>query len=81
MKICIPVFLFLFGCSAVRKIPWPQRYSQLSGSEFYSGAASMNWKQRDSFVVVEIFAGNIPDFFKRFVPIKVSYRDSAAKKT
>ena len=48
----------------------------MSGTEFYHQAFAMKWKERDSFAVNEILAGNIPSFLKRFVPIHVSTTDS-----
>lgn len=54
--------------------------SALSGREFYQQAVAMQWKQRDSFAVSEIFAGDVPDFLKRFVAIKTSIIDSATDK-
>jgi hypothetical protein len=59
---------------------WPVRFSSTTGNEFYHAAFAMNWKERDSFVVKEIFAGNVPDFLKKFVPIHVSLTDSATGK-
>jgi hypothetical protein len=41
----------------------------------------MKWKERDSFALKEILAGNVPGFLKRFVPVYVSMVDSATGKT
>ncbi len=40
----------------------------------------MKWKERDSFVVKEILAGNLPSFLEKFVPIKISGIDSGTGK-
>jgi len=40
----------------------------------------MKWKERDSFAVKEILAGNIPSFLKKFERIKVSVTDSITGK-
>jgi hypothetical protein len=40
----------------------------------------MNWKERDSFAVKEILAGNVPDFLKKFIAIHVSITDSVTGK-
>ena len=40
----------------------------------------MKWKERDSFAVKEILAGNIPLFLKKFKRIKVSVTDSITGK-
>lgn len=41
----------------------------------------MKWQERDSFVVKEILAGNLPSFLKKFVNVKVSIVDSVTNKT
>lgn len=60
---------------------WPQRQSPLTGNEFYHQAFAMKWAARDSFVLKEVLAGNVPDFLKRFVPVQVSIIDSSSGKT
>lgn len=60
---------------------WPERQSSLTGNEFYHQAFAMKWAARDSFVVKEVLAGNVPDFLKRFVPVQVSIIDSSSGKT
>jgi len=77
-------FLFLFGfvsCKPVKTIHTPQRKSDLGGSAFYHKASGMKWAERDSFVVQEVLAGNIPDFIKKFSPVQVSIVDSATGST
>lgn len=54
----------------------PSRQSQLGGSVFYKEAASMYWRQRDSFAVEQALKGNIPAFLRKFVPVNVSIFDS-----
>jgi len=41
----------------------------------------MKWAERDSLVVREILAGNVPGFLKKFIPVRVSITDSLAGKT
>ena len=41
----------------------------------------MKWKERDSFALKEILAGNIPSFLKKFVPVHVFVIDSSSGKT
>ncbi len=36
----------------------------------------MEWQQRDSFVLRELLAGNVPPFLRKFVPVYVSVHDS-----
>jgi len=50
---------------------------QITGEQFYQTAMTMQWKQRDSFAVAAILAGNRPDFMDRLVPVTVTVRDSA----
>ena len=75
------LFLFMVACQATKKINLPQRASSVTGSEFYHEAFAMKWKERDSFVLKEIRAGNIPSFLRKFEKIKVSMIDSATGKT
>jgi len=79
--------LFVFGivilmvsCQPVKKMQWPERSSSLGGTPFYQQAAAMKWAARDSLVVKEILAGNVPSFLKKFVPVRVSVTDSATGK-
>jgi hypothetical protein len=51
---------------------WSSRTSSLTGNEFYHRAFAMKWKERDSFALKEILSGNLPGFFKRFVPVTIS---------
>lgn len=51
---------------------WPERSFAITGNEFYHQAFGMKWKERDSFAVKEILAGDVPRFLKKFVAIHVS---------
>lgn len=59
---------------------WTERRSSLTGNEFYHEAFAMKWQARDSFVLKEILAGDVPTFLKKFVPIHVSVFDSVNRK-
>ena len=59
---------------------WPQSASSVTGNDFYHQAFAMNWKERDSFAVKEILAGNTPSFLKMFAPVRVSINDSLTGK-
>ena len=59
---------------------WPGRHSDLTGSAFYKAAAAMKWAERDSFVVREALAGNIPGFLRRFTAVHVTVSDSSTGK-
>jgi len=68
------------SCVSNHKIQTSPRSSSLTGTEFYKIAFPFNWQQRDSFVLEEVFAGNIPSFLKKFVPIHVQITDSITGK-
>ena len=76
--------LFLFSCSATRKMDWPVKNS---GSEshgataFYKTVAAWKWRERDSLAKLEILSGNYPSFLRNFVRINTSFTDSASGKT
>jgi hypothetical protein len=40
----------------------------------------MKWNEREPIIVTEILSGNVPDFFRRFVPVHVQIRDSLTQK-
>lgn len=65
------------SCTSVKKIHFPERTYSMTGNEFYEQAAALKWKERDSFAVKEILAGNLPFFLKKFVPIKITGIDSS----
>jgi hypothetical protein len=71
MRWAIVIFALLFlSCQTTKKIDAPQRTSSLTGNDFYHQAFAMKWKERDSFALKEILAGNIPSFLKKFERIK-----------
>src|SRR4051812_16652433 len=77
----ILIVVFSSACSPGKKMQWPTRSSSLTGNEFYHQAFAMKWKERDSFALKEILAGNVPSFLKKFVPVHVSIVDSVTRKT
>jgi hypothetical protein len=78
------LLLFMVGCIGCRhQLYLPKHQSaatQKTGEQFYIDVLRMQWKQRDSFAVNEILAGNIPAFLLKLVPINVSTKDSATGK-
>jgi len=70
----------LAACSHYHKIQTPSRNSLITGTEFYKTAFPFQWQQRDSAVLKEIFAGNIPSFLKKFIPVHVKILDTTTKK-
>lgn len=82
MRWIITIFaLVIVSCQSYKEIISIQRRSSLSGNDFYHQAFAMKWQERDSFVVKEILAGNLPSFLKKFVNVKVSIVDSVTNKT
>ena len=72
--------LFIISCQTTKNIDGPHRTSSLNGNDFYHQAFAMKWKERDSFVVKEVLAGNMPSFLKKFERIKVSVTDTVSGK-
>src|SRR6186713_2568511 len=82
MRWVVAIFiLFIASCQTTKKMEAPQRTSSLTGNDFYHQAFAMKWQERDSFVVKETLAGNIPSFLKNFERIKISIIDSVTGKT
>ncbi len=67
----------LSACRPGLKMHWPEKKGGLTGSAFYEKAAAMKWASRDSLVVQEALAGNLPSFLRHFVPVRVSFTDSS----
>jgi len=74
-RLCALVFLFA-GCRTVAPLKITHG---ISGSSFYSNAASYQWKQRDSLALQLLLDGNMPSFLNRFVPIHASIKNAAGK--
>jgi len=79
LKLLIVIFIYS-SCSTTKTMHWPERSSATTGNEFYHSAFAMNWKQRDSFAVKEILAGDVPGLLKKFIAIHVSITDSVTGK-
>ena len=69
------ILLVLISCNGTKKINWPARTSSLSGTAFYQQAFAMKWQARDSFVLKELLAGNVPGFLKKFIAVPVTMVD------
>jgi hypothetical protein len=81
IKLLFFVPLIAMSCQSVKKMNWPVRTSTITGNEFYHQAFAMKWAARDSLVVKEALAGNVPEFLKKFVAVNVSIPDSSTGKT
>jgi len=69
-------FICISGCRAVPKIGLLPKEGRPGGSAFYERTAAMNSQQRDSVVLEELEAGNLPAFLYRLVPVTVHATDS-----
>lgn len=81
MNRLLVLFVMLTSCNHFVKPGWPKRQSSAGGSTFYTMAAAMQWRERDSLVTKEVLSGNVPDFLKRFVPVRVSIYDTISRET
>lgn len=68
-----------YGCGQHLYLPKASTTS-VTGEQFYEQAKQMQWKQRDSFAVAQMLAGNIPEFLLKLVPIHISIVDSITGK-
>ena len=81
MRFLVIISIVCFACNSTKKIQViSPPGNRITGNEFYHQAFGMKWKERDSFAVREVLAGNIPSFLKKFEKIKVSIIDSATGK-
>lgn len=76
----ILLIFLVAGCRSSLPVAWPHRQSALTGRDFYHQAFAMKWPQRDSMVLKEVMAGNIPAFLRRFLPVHTRITDSATGK-
>ena len=78
------LFLFVIGCIGCGKTlvlnKTNSNFVPVTGEQFFKDAMTMQWKQRDSFAVKEILAGNIPTFLLKLIPINVIAIDSTTGK-
>lgn len=81
-RLFILFLIILFcACKGNQKLAITQRkINAVKGSAFFQQATTMNWKQRDSFAITELLAGNMPDFLRTFVPVSISITDSINNK-
>lgn len=80
----LKLFLFVIGCIGCGKSlvlnKTNSNFVPLTGEQFFKDAMTMQWKQRDSFAVKEILAGNIPRFLLKLIPINVTAKDTTTGK-
>jgi hypothetical protein len=80
-RLILVIAVLFVSCHTIKKMQWPSRKASLTGTEFYRQAAGMKWQARDSFVLEQVLAGNIPSFLKKFEPVHTSITDSITGKT
>lgn len=86
MKLSYSALLFLIYCSVCscgvsKSLPLPERHSDaITGSAFYKEVVTVSREAREALAAEEILSGNVPEFFKKFVKIDASFRDSSGKK-
>ena len=82
MNRCLLFLLLLGSCTGIHTLSVKPAAGEeaMGGSVFYKEAAAMGWKERDSFALKQILAGDIPGFLKKFVAIKTSITDSVSGK-
>jgi len=78
------LLLFFIGCIGCGKKLVLQKsnssFVPITGEQFFKNAMTMQWRQRDSFAVKEILAGNIPSFLLKLIPINVTAKDTITGK-
>lgn len=63
-----------------RSLPLPPRPADaVTGSEFYRQVADLDRTTREAAVVREITRGNIPEFLRRLIPIRVAATDATGQ--
>lgn len=75
----LPVYLLILSasCSPMVGKNLEAGSARLSGTDFYKKIIPLTRDEREAIALQEIVSGNIPDFLKKFVPVKVSITDSA----
>jgi hypothetical protein len=80
MKYLIAIFFILTvsscGNGKYYYLKTPAISTPATGTDFYKSVASLKWKERDSLAINEILGGNIPPFFKKFIPVSSQIKDS-----
>lgn len=73
------ISFFLTACRVTQGPVFPARQAgSPGGTVFYQKIFPAAWRERDSAALKEILEGNLPAFFRKFVPVKVSITDSAS---
>lgn len=80
MLLILLLFTSCIRQQIARRFPASTIVESYTGTRFFALAKSYNWQQRDSLVMDWFGKGAIPSFWKKFVPITVSLKDSFGKK-
>jgi hypothetical protein len=68
------------AASLIRNIP-PRPAGGMSGSEFARSIYGLQGAQREQLILVQLKAGNLPDFLKRLVPVHLNQTSGDGKTT
>lgn len=75
------IYCFVCSCGVSKSLSLPARHSDaITGSTFYKEVIGVAWEEREALAAEQILSGNVPEFFKKFVKIDASFRDSSGKK-
>jgi hypothetical protein len=62
----------LGACRSTRLLPLTKGDPSVGGAVFYQQASAMGWAARDSFILQQLKAANIPSFLRKMVPVRVT---------
>jgi hypothetical protein len=74
------IIIAVFSCKAAVELQAPLRRSTVTGDSLYKAVVSMGWKSRDSVILEQAMAGDIPPFLMKLVPVHVFIIDSISHK-
>ena len=73
--------VLLLSCKASHKLSLPKRkLTAINGADFYKQISAMNREEREPLMIKEITSGNIPEFLRKLIPVKVTITDTASGK-
>lgn len=77
--ILFSIIIFLLSFESLSQIDIKTGNNIITGTDFYKQTDSYSWKSRDSIAMDLILAGNIPTFYKKFIPVKSSIETAEGK--
>jgi hypothetical protein len=74
----VALLLLATFCAGAEEIPLPRRPAgALSGAEFAAKVASFDLLRREAEITAEILAGNVPEFWRRFIKVEIQRERNA----